>query len=301
MTRKIKISSTGLELSPVALGFWRLLDWNVNEKELQHIVESSIGIGITTFDHADIYGSFKCEELFGAILKANPQLRNQMQIVTKCDIIFKSPQRPEYNFHYYDTSKEHIIKSVDRSLKNFGTDYLDLLLIHRPDPLMNAEDTAEGLNEVIKSGKIKFAGVSNFYPHQLDLLQSKLDFPLVTNQIEFSAIHTEPLLNGMLDQCQRLKFSPMIYSPLAGGRILSDPSEKAARIRNALNSLSGKYNASPDQIALAWIFKHPSDPSVIIGTGKIDRIQEAAASVNIKLSREDWFRIYTASLGNEVP
>lgn len=301
MVHKIKLCSDGPELSQIVLGFWRLRNWNADDKQLLNIIESSIDLGITSFDHADIYGSFTCEELFGNVLKQNKHLRKNIQLVTKCDIVFPSPQRPQYKFHYYDTTRQHIVESVNNSLKNLGTDYLDILLVHRPDPLMNADETAEGLTKVIKEGKVKFAGVSNFLPNQFDLLQSRLNFPLVTNQIEFSVMFMQPMEDGTLDQAQKLRRSPMIWSPLAGGRIFNEQSGQANRLREELSRLAENYDAAIDQIVLAWVMMHPSNPVAVIGSGKIDRIKGAAGSIKINLSREDWFRIWTASKGYEVP
>lgn len=301
MVEKIQVSPNGLKLSQLSHGLWRLRQWNLSKAELKNLIYKSIELGITTFDHADIYGSFTCEEVFGEVLKEEPAMRNQIELVTKCDIVFPSPQRPQYKFHYYDTSKEHIIESVEQSLRNFGTDHIDLLLIHRPDPLMNADDTAEGLMSVINSGKVLNLGVSNFLPFQFDLLQSRLKIPLVTNQIEFSVMQLNPLYDGTLYQSQQLRISPMIWSPLAGGRLFSENSEQAIRLRDELNRLTNIYNASTEQIALAWIFAHPSNPVVVVGSGKSERITEYSKSVEIKLSREDWFRILAASEGHEVP
>lgn len=301
MVKKIKVHPNGFEMSQIALGFWRLRQWNLSTSELTNLINKSTELGITTFDHADIYGSFTCEEIFGEVLKANQSLRKQIQIVTKCDIVFPSPQRPEYKFHYYDTSKEHIIKSVERSLKNFGTDYLDLLLIHRPDPFMNADNTAEGLQKIVNDGKVLNIGVSNFYPEQFQLLQSRLDIPLVTNQIEFSVMNVEPLYDGTLNLSQLLRSSPMIWSPLAGGRIFTDQSAQAERIRAELQRQSLFYNYSVENIALAWILSHPVNPVAVVGSGNINRIIDYAKSVNLKISREDWFRILAASQGHEVP
>lgn len=301
MIKKILCSNNGSRMSQLSLGFWRLRQWNLSKRELKNLIHQSIELGITTFDHADIYGSFTCEEVFGEVLKEEPSLRSEIQLVTKCDIVFPSPKRPQYKFHYYDTSKEHIIESVEQSLKNFGTDYIDLLLIHRPDPFMNADDTAEGLMNVVNSGKVLNIGVSNFLPFQFDLLQSRLDIPLVTNQIEFSVMHLEPLYDGTLHHCQQKRISPMIWSPLAGGRLFTENSEQANRLRDELNRLANVYNVSIAQVALSWIFAHPVNPIVVVGSGKIERIKEYSESINVELSREDWFRILAASEGKEVP
>lgn len=301
MVNKIQLCKEGPELSEIVLGLWRLQKWNVNEDELLNIIETSIDLGITSFDHADIYGSFTCEEIFGNVLKKNKHLRKKIELVTKCDIVFQSPQRPQYNFHYYDTTKKHIIESVNNSLENFGTDYIDILLIHRPDPLMNADETAEALTQVVNEGKVKHVGVSNFTPSHFNLLQSRLNYPVVTNQVEFSVMYMQPMEDGTFDQAQQLRRSPMIWSPLGGGRIFTEDSEQANRLRDELNKQAEKYNVAIDQIALAWVMMHPSKPVTVIGTGNIDRIKGAAGSVDIKLSREDWFRIWTASKGHEVP
>ncbi|MFA7229478.1 MAG: aldo/keto reductase, partial [Melioribacteraceae bacterium] len=178
-------------LSRMALGLWRTREWNMNSGELYKLIAQSLDIGITTFDHADIYGNYGCEELFGAALKENPSIRKRMQIVTKCGIKLLSAKFPGTTVKHYDTGKEHIIRSAENSLVNLATEYIDLLLIHRPDPFMNADETAEAFYQLKKSGKVVHFGVSNFLPHQFSLLQSRLDFPLATNQIEASVLCTE--------------------------------------------------------------------------------------------------------------
>jgi predicted oxidoreductase len=299
MVPKIRIAPNGMELSRITLGIWRLNNWRVNSEELEHIIHSCIDLGVTSFDHADVYGNFTCEERFGEVLRSHPEMRSQIQIISKCGVIKESQQRPGYKFHYYDTSKEHIISSVERSLKNFGTEYLDVFLIHRSDYLLNADEVAGAFNQLKAEGKVLNFGVSNFLPFQFELLQSRLDFPLVTNQVEASVMHMEALDNGVLDQCQRLRISPMIWSPLAGGRIFIEQGDQFAR---TLKLLSPKYhNAAFDQLALSWLLRHPSNPVVIIGTGKLERIKSAVDSVDINLSREDWYRMWTASKGYEVP
>ncbi len=299
---KVPVGDTDFQMSRLVLGWWRLIHWNYEESQILDLLTGSIDLGITSHDHADIYGGYQCEELFGKVLKANQSLRKEIELITKCGIVLQSPQRPEHNYHYYDTGKEHIIKSAERSLNNFGTDYIDLLLIHRPDQLMNADETAEAFRELKDSGKVLNFGVSNFMPDEFDLLQSRLDFPLATNQIEFSVLCLNPLEDGTLNKCQQLNTPPMIWSPFAGGRLFTDEDEQARRVRDELNSLSSKYNdASIDQLALAWILKHPSTPLPVIGTGKMDRVRSAVGSIDIDMSKEDWFRIWSASKGHEVP
>jgi len=299
---KVNIGKNNFQMSKLVLGWWRLIHWNYDSSQILNLITGSLELGITSYDHADIYGSYQCEELFGSVLKANPSLRKEMELITKCGIVLQSPQRPGHNYHYYDTGKEHIIKSAERSLQNFGTDYIDLLLIHRSDQLMNADETAEAFSELKSSGKVLNFGVSNFMPDEYDLLQSRLKFPLVTNQIEFSVLCLNALEDGTLNKCQQFKTPPMIWSPFGGGRLFNENTEQTHRVRETLSSLSSKYNdAAIDQLALAWILKHPSNPLPVIGTGKFERIKGAADSLNINLSNEDWYRIWSASKGHEVP
>ncbi|MEW6194879.1 MAG: aldo/keto reductase [Bacteroidota bacterium] len=288
-------------LSRIALGLWRAREWNFSTKELENLIIQSIELGITTFDHADIYGEYACEELFGNVLKENPSLRNKMQIVTKCGIKITSPKFPEHTMHIYDTTKNHIIKSAERSLKNLSTDYLDVLLIHRLDPLMNADEVANAFYHLKKEGKVNHFGVSNFLQQQFSLLQSRLDFLLVTNQIEVSVLCHEHFDNGNIDFLQEHKITPMVWSPFAGGRIFSDQSEQANRVRNVLYELGEKYNAGIDAIATAWLLVHPVNFVVVLGTGKIDRIKSAMKGIDIKLSREDWFKLWIAAKGYDIP
>jgi len=288
-------------LSRISLGLWRAREWNYSTRQLGTLITQSLELGITTFDHADIYGDYECENLFGYALRENPSLRNKMQIITKCGIKLVSQKFPEHQTHCYDTSKEHIIKSAENSLKNLSTDYIDLLLIHRPDPFMNADDTAEAFYDLKKSGKVLRFGVSNFLPNQFSLLQSRLDFPLVTNQIEVSVLNTEHFDNGNIDFLQEKRISPMIWSPFAGGRMFWENSEQANRVRNVLNEIADKYQVGIDAVATAWLLIHPVNFFVVLGSGKIDRIKSAYRGLEIKLTREEWFKIWVASKGYDVP
>lgn len=290
-----------LNLSRLALGLWRAKEWNYTTQQLSDLINQSLELGITSFDHADIYGGYECENIFGKVLKENPALRQSMQLVTKCGIKLVSPKFPEHTIHCYDTTKSHIIKSAERSLQNLNTDYIDLLLIHRPDPLMNADETAEAFIELKKSGKILHFGVSNFLPRQFLMLQSRLDFPLATNQIEVSVLCTEHFDNGNIDFLQEKRVSPMVWSPFAGGKIFSENSDQANRVRIVLNELAQKYQVGIDAIANAWLLVHPVNFIIVLGTGKIERIKSALMGTEIKLTREEWFKIWIASKGNEVP
>lgn len=298
---RIKMAEDGPDFSRLILGYWKIANWNMSEDELYTYMNQALELGITTFDHADIYGSFSNEETFGKLLSRNPSLRDKMQLVTKCGVVFNCPNRPQYNFHYYDSSKDHIIESVDNSLKNFGTDHIDLLLIHRPDYLMDADEVADAFVRLRETGKVLNFGTSNFTTTQFDLLQSRLFFPLVTNQIKFSVMDMSALDNGMADMCQKTRISPMAYSPLGEGKLFTSDEGSAVRLRSELKKIGEEFNAGIDQVALAWLLKHPAGFVPVLGTGKIERLRAAAVAESIPMSREEWYKIWTASKGHEVP
>jgi len=302
ISSRIKMSPEGPEFSRTAHGLWRLKDWNKSPIQIQEMIHSCIELGITTFDHADIYGDYGCESLFGAAFADGSVRRGDIQLVTKCGIKLLSESRPETSVQHYDTSASHILDSVENSLRNLRTDYIDLLLIHRPDPLMNAEEVAGAFSRLKESGKVLHFGVSNFLPSQFELLSSRMDVPLVTNQIEFSVLDMEAQDNGTLDMCQRLKISPMAWSPLGGGTLFSGNTEQIVELRRVLKNVADELGVnSIDQIALAWTLNHPADFVIVLGTGKIDRLKRAVEAEKIKLSREQWFKIWQASMGREVP
>jgi predicted oxidoreductase len=302
ISSRIKISPEGPEFSRITHGLWRLKDWDKSPAEIQKMIHSCLQLGITTFDHADIYGDYNCESLFGAALAESSVRREDIELVTKCGIKLVSKNRPQTSIKHYDTSASHIVNSVENSLKNLRTDYIDLLLIHRPDPLMNAEEVAKAFSRLKESGKVLYFGVSNFLPSQFELLSSQTNVPLVTNQIEFSVINMEAQDNGILDMCQRLRISPIAWSPLGGGTLFNEQTERIVRLRQVLKDIAVEHGAdSIDQIALAWILNHPANFVVVLGTGNIDRVRKAVEAEQIKLSREQWFTIWTASMGREVP
>ncbi|RMG79211.1 MAG: oxidoreductase, partial [Chloroflexi bacterium] len=249
-----------------------------------------------------IYGDYRCEALFGEVLRQKPALRQQMQLITKCGIKLISSQRPEHRIKYYDTGREHIISSVEQSLRNFHTDYIDVLLIHRPDALMDADEVAATFTELRRQGKVLHFGVSNFTPAQFDLLQSRLDFPLVTNQIEFSVLAMSPAYDGTLDHLQQNRVLPMAWSPLGGGGLFHGQDERVQRVRSVLQQVGEELGGAPiDQVALAWIMTHPARILPVLGTGKIERIRSAAQASQLRLSREQWYMVWQASAGHEVP
>ncbi len=299
---QLALHPQGPVCSRFAFGVWRLAEWGMTSQEILSLIHHCLDLGITTFDHADLYGDYTCEGLFGKALTQEPELRSRLQLVTKCGIKLVSPNRPNHKIKYYDTSYTHILSSVDHSLQKLNTDYLDLLLIHRPDPFMNADETAAAFTQLRQCGKVLHFGVSNFLPHQFDLLASRLDFPLVTNQVEISVMHLEPFEDGTIDQCQQLRIAPMAWSPLAGGELFKGESPQAVRLRETLTTITQQFDhATLDQIACAWLLAHPANIVPILGTGNYARIHQAAKAEELKLSREQWFAIWSASTGQEVP
>ncbi|MFV8828630.1 aldo/keto reductase [Alkalihalobacterium sp. APHAB7] len=291
-----------LSFSRIVHGHWRLNDWNLTTKELLHLTRACMEKGLTTFDHADIYGDYTCEERFGEVLKLEPSLRSKIEIVTKCGIKLLSKKHPDHYIKHYDTSKEHIIKSVNQSLTNLATDYIDVLLIHRPDPYMDPSEVADAFIQLKADGKVRAFGVSNFTPSQVAMLDSYLPFSLVTNQIELSVLHTSPFLDGSIDQCLERRMSPMAWSPLAGGRVFTGEDHQSVRVRKTLTKLRDELNgASIDQLMLAWLLQHPAKIVPIIGTGNLERMERSVEALDIKLTRQQWFEVWESSLGHEVP
>ncbi|HYD78528.1 MAG TPA: aldo/keto reductase [Paucimonas sp.] len=296
---RIRLAPGGPEFSRIVLGLWRLHGWNLTPQERLAFLEEALDLGVTTTDHADIYGDYLGEGLFGEALALKPALRDRIEIVTKCGIKLVSPQRPAHRLQHYDTGRDHILASVDNSLRQLRTDYIDLLLIHRPDPLMDADEIASAFATLQQAGKVRHFGVSNFTAPQFELLASR--FPLVTNQIELSPLHLTPLHDGTLDQCQRLSVAPMIWSALAGGRLFAEHSQQAERVRQALVEIATEYNTSPTTIAYAWVLRHPANPLLLTGSRRILATREAVAATQIALTREQWFAVWSASTGTTVP
>ncbi len=291
-----------LSFSRLIYGLWRLSEWKQSSQETLDLIKFAMDQGITTFDHADIYGSYTCEELFGRALAKEPSLRDRIEIVTKCGIVLKSPNRPSHQSHHYNTTKAHIIASAEQSLRSLQTDYLDVLLIHRPDPLMNPEEVAEAFQELKSSGKVRYFGVSNFKDHQLTMLQSYFNEKLVTNQIELSPYELENIEDGTLNTCLEQRLPPMIWSPLAGGRLFTGQDEKSVRIRAALKQIKEEIGASSiDEVAYAWILRHPANVMPIIGSSQTERIMRAVSALDYQLTLDQWFSILHSSMGHEVP
>ena len=293
--------SEDLSFSRIIHGLWRLSEWDMSNEEVLLLIENCLKAGITTFDHADIYGNYTCEKKFGDALALKPELRKEMEIVTKCGIKLVSNNRPQHSVKSYDTSKEHIIASVNQSLQNLQTDYIDVLLIHRPDPFMDPAEVAEAFTQLKIEGKVRQFGVSNFKRSQYKMLQSYLDFPLITNQIELSAYQLENFEDGTLDLCQEERITPMAWSPLAGGSIFSSNNQRAKNLRDTLERIAGEIGAHGiDEVLYAWLLSHPANIMPIVGSGKMDRIESAIRSLDLTVSRDQWFEILQVSMDHEI-
>ncbi len=286
-------------MSRIVAGTWRMDDWRWTPQERLRWIEQCIEMDVTTFDHADIYGGYTVEQLFGEALALAPALRAKMQLVGKCGICLTTENRPAHRVKHYDTSSEHIIRSAENSLRMLGTDHLELLLIHRPDALMDADEVAAAFTHLQLMGKVQHFGVSNFTPAQFDLLQSR--FPLVTNQVELHPLHLSPLHDGTLDQCQQRRIQPMIWSPLAGGLVMTSQDGAASLVRGVLESIGARHGVSAATIAFAWLLRHPSRPIPVAGSRRIDAMREAVAALDVTLDAQEWTEIWAAGSGHEVP
>ena len=295
---KVKLKS-GLKVSPIIHGHWRLKDWNYSEKELTDLIFEVINLGITTFDHADIYGDYECESIFGKVL-SNNSIRDKIQIISKCGIKLISEKFPKREIKHYDYSPNHLTDSVDNSLRNLNTDYLDLLLLHRPSPLIDHEKVADTFIKLRDEGKVLHFGVSNFLPHQFKALQSFLPFELTTNQVEISPYCLEHFDNGNVDFFQQEKIKPMAWSPLAQGVLMLPQDEKSIRIFKVLEEISSLHDCRIDEVVYAWLFNHPVGILPIVGSGKLERIESAVNALSTKLTDEQWFKIYVASKDENV-
>ncbi len=302
MVSKVIVGPQGPELSELIQGYWRLAEWNMSPQQRLTFLKQHIDLGITTVDHADIYGNYECETLFGEALKLDPSVRSQIEIVTKCDIKLCTDKFPARKVNHYDTSSAHIYESVNNSLSRLGVDQIDLLLIHRPDVLMDADEVAEAFAELHKVGKVKHFGVSNFTPAQFELLQDRVHKPLVTNQVEINPLNFDVAHDGTLDQMQLKRIRPMAWSCLGGGEIFKGTSEQSKRVREELELIRDEIGAnSIDEVIYAWVRRLPSKPLPIIGSGKIERVETAINALNIELTREQWYRVWVASKGHGVP
>lgn len=275
---------------------WGIWGKNLNKNQMIDLMNSCIESGITTFDHADIYGGYTTESDFGNAFSESQIKRENIQLISKCGIQLPTQNRST-KVHHYNYSKSHIIWSAEQSLKNLKTDYLDLFLLHRPSPLMQIDEIAQAIEKLITDGKILDVGVSNFTPSQTDLIQTKTKINY--NQIEFSVTHLDPMLDGSLDHMQLNKIKPMCWSPL--GSVFKKSDDKSIRIMKLATQLSLKYNVGVDVLLLSWILKHPAGILPVFGTADKTRIQHLMKATEVEMELEDWFSFWTASTGNPIP
>ncbi len=293
---KIYLSDAGPKVSPAVYGFYRWNEKDVNEAKMEGIINLCLELGINTFDHGDTYGGYGCEEMFGHVFKKKKTVRREdVVLFTKCGIVVPHPSLPGVRVKYYDTSKEHIIKSIENSLRRLRTDYIDVFLLNQLDPLSNLEETALALERLKDSGKIKYVGVVNFSVFQHQLLSSYLHIPVVTNHIELNLLNTSAFDNGQVDYIKQKYMRPLAMAPLAQGKIANSHEKIPLRLRGKLEEFAAKYDVHFESIAIAWLVKLGALP--LIGTIEEQRIRNIAAAFTIDLGRQDWYELYAVSRG----
>lgn len=295
---KIQLNNE-VSLSRIVQGLWRLTSWKMNDAEIVNFVYECIKLGVTSFDTAEIYGNYEAEEVFGRALKLDPSLRSMIQIITKTGINMKSVKR-DYRIGHYDTSYDKIVASCKKSIELMNCEYLDVFLVHREDPLINHQEVTRALNDLKAMGLIKSYGVSNFDPFKFEALQYFTNNQLVTNQIEVSPLCFEHYNSGLMDVLQKHRVHPMIWSPLAGGSIFTSDDPKVIKVRNVLSEIAARHNEDLDTIVYAWLLKHPTKGLPISGSGKIERLKHAVRALDVELSIQEWYEIYTASGDKEL-
>ncbi|MEP3347554.1 MAG: aldo/keto reductase [Litoreibacter sp.] len=289
--------TTDLTFSRLVYGMWRVADdADTSPAYVEAKIQACLDQGITTFDQADIYGGYVAEAVLGGALKANPKLRDQMEIVTKCDIVAPAGRYSDAKVKHYDTSRKHIEYSVECSLRDMGIDHIDMLLIHRPDPLMDHVETGAVLDDLVQSGKVRAVGVSNFRPYDWELLQSGMKTKLATNQIEISLAEVAPFTNGDMAFHQRQGNPMMAWSPLGGGELMTGTGDVADR----LDAIASEQGVDRAAVAVAFLLRHPANILPVLGTNNLDRISKISDALKVKLDREAWFSLYEAALGREV-
>ena len=288
-----------LEVSRIVYGMWRLGDdADTSPRHVRAKIDACLAQGITTMDQADIYGGYQAEAILGAALREDPSLRGRLEIVTKCDILIPAGRHADrVRVKHYDTTRAHIHASVDASLREMGIDAIDLLLVHRPDPLMDHHETGAALDELLASGKVRHMGVSNFRPWDVELLESAMDSPLVTNQIEIGLARTDPFTDGDLAFHQRRGDAVMAWSPLGGGSLMRGDGE----VQRRLDRIAAERGVDRAAVAVAFLLRHPATLLPVMGTNDPGRIAALSDAVAVNLSREEWFELYEAALGHEVP
>lgn len=300
----INFGKSGIQVPTIAVGCMRISD--MNEKEVSAFINTALENGANFFDHADIYGGGKSEEVFGKAI--TPSMRENIIIQTKCGI-----RKGMFDFSY-----EHIINSVDGSLKRLGTEYIDVLLLHRPDALMEPEEVAKAFSHLRESGKVRHFGVSNQNPYQMQLLQNSLDMPLCANQLQFSIMHAPMIQSGInvnmyndsavnrdggvLDFCRLNSITIQPWSPMQFGFFKGCfvDNEQFPELNKTLEDIGNKYGVSKTTVAIAWIFRHPAKMQPVTGTTNLQRLTDSFKATEFTLTREEWYEIYRAA-GNILP
>lgn len=295
--QRVKLNDT-VELSRLVYGMWRITDdADTSPAYVQKKIEACLEQGITTIDQADIYGGYSAEYVFGNALKVAPHLRDQLEIISKCGIVAPVGRHADASVKHYNTGAEHITQSVEQTLTDLGTDHIDLLLIHRPDPFMDHAETGKTLDTLISSGKIRAAGVSNFRPWDFTLLQSAMSNKLATNQIELSLKEVAAFTNGDLAFLQERNITPMAWSPLGGGSLMTEVSSPLAL---ALDTVAQRLGSDRTSVAISWLLAHPANIIPVLGTNNLERIRAISKAANLQLDRQTWFELYSATIGREV-
>jgi len=286
-------------ISPIA-GCMRWGKWGANFSTYDYeiIINQCVENEITAFDHADIYGDYTTESDFGEAIKQKHTLRSKIKLITKCGIQMVCDNRPQHQIKSYNTTKKHIIQSVEQSLRNFHTDYIDILLIHRPSPLLNPQEVAEAISQLKLEGKVLRFGVSNFLPQQVEALKNNVEISY--NQFELSIVHLNPFTDGTLDNCLQNNIRPMAWSPLGGGILNEDEHPRFRIIFSTAKELAEKYNTGINQILIAFLLKHSTSVLPVVGTTKIERLLQVKEASGIMLNEEDWFKLWVASTGEDI-
>ena len=290
------MSTTHLSLIIAGTMNWGVWDKKLSTAEMQLTIHSCLENQITTFDHADIYGGYTTEAEFGAAFKQSGLAREQIQLISKCGIQYLAESRAN-TIKHYDYRKEYIIWSAEQSIQKLQCDYLDVFLLHRPSPLMQADEIAEAIEHLKSCGKIRAFGVSNFTASQTELIRQKTEIDY--NQIQFSATYIEAMLDGSLDYMQLHGIQPMAWKPL--GVVFRENTPQTQRLNTLLDGLTLKYEVGADVLLLAWILQHPSGILPVAGTANLARIHSLMKATTISLDLEDWFAVWTESMGNKVP
>lgn len=302
--QRLKLSPGDPEFSRLAFGTWRLFD-DAEASTPAGLLErfkACLDLGITTIDTAEIYGLYRVEELIGAALALDPGVKSKMEIITKAGIYVPCQFHPDRKTAFYNSGAERLVKSAEKSLRFLGVEALDLFLVHRPDWLTHPADTAAGLNRLVREGKIRAAGVSNYTPAQFAALQQYMETPLATNQVQFSPFCMTPVFDGTFDQCQQLGIHPMAWSPTGGGQLFDDADASGQRVRQVMQRLAPKYgDAGADRLCFAWILIHPSRPMAVTGTNRIERLRALAGCDSLVIEPEDWYAIAEAGRGAPIP